>query len=309
LPVIPDVSLGNTTGDFPLLTTTTGAFRADSDGVLKTDPGLVLPGWPATSDGTIPDFPRDSIGGLQPIVINSNQTAGDPTTRLNLGVNLPATGTEAGAAGTPLPLSVDYFGNLGASESLEINFTPTLPGTGSSNESNMVIRNSTSVAEYTLTFGDSRAAGGTPASVAAISGAAHDPATGDLALTVAGGPFTLGIGQLGSRNGLTQLPDGFAPMSITKNGSPVGNLTTVEVDQNGDITATDDTGFTRLLYQIPLVDVPNLNGLLSRSNLIYQISPDSGSFFLWDAALDPRRVCRRLIDVSCAAMVSVSRAA
>ncbi len=125
--MIPQVSLGNNTGDTPLLMTTTGAFRTDSDGVLKTDSGLVLMGWPASSDGSIPTFPRDTIGGLEPIVINSNQTAGDPTTSMNLGVNLPATATEAGAAGTTLPLSVEYFGNLGTSiRSLDVTFTPTV---------------------------------------------------------------------------------------------------------------------------------------------------------------------------------------
>ncbi len=291
LPVIPEVSLGNSTGDTPLLMTTTGAFRTDSEGVLKTDSGLVLMGWPATSDGTIPTFPRDTIGGLQPIVINSNQTAGDPTTTMNLGVNLPATATEAGSAGTALPLSVEYFGNLGTSESLDVTFTPTVPGTGASNEWTMQIRDSASggalIGEYTLTFDDSRAAGGTLASVTVVSGGAYNPADGTLALTVAGGPISVGIGRLGDPNGLTQLSDGFAPVSITKNGSPVGNLTTVEVDQNGYITATYDTGFTRRLYQIPLVDVPNPNGLLSKNNQTYQVSPESGSFFLWDAGSGP----------------------
>src|SRR5690606_28327282 len=122
------------------------------------------------------------------------------------------------------------------------------------------------IGEYNLTFDDSQSAGGTLASVTVVSGGAYDSATGQLALTVAGGPLSVNIGRLGDPNGLTQLSDGFAPVSITKDGSPVGNLTSVEVDQNGYITATYDTGFTRRLYQIPLVDVPNPNGLLSKNN-------------------------------------------
>ena len=74
------------------------------------------------------------------------------------------------------------------------------------------------------------------------------------------------IGGLGDPNGLTQLSDSFAPTAITKNGSPVGNLTAVEVDEKGYINATYDTGFSRRLYQIPLVDVPNLNGLTALNN-------------------------------------------
>jgi flagellar hook protein FlgE len=95
--------------------------------------------------------------------------------------------------------------------------------------------------------------------------------------------MTVGIGRLGDPNGLTQLSDSFAPVSISKNGSPVGNLTTIEVDENGFVNATYDTGFTRRLFQVPIVDVPNPNGLDSMSNQSYQVSLDSGSFYLWDA--------------------------
>jgi flagellar hook protein FlgE len=291
LPVTPAVSLDNSTGTRPLMMTTTGAFRTDAEGVLRTESGLVLLGWEADADGTIPILPRDTVAGLQPVVINANQTAGDPTTQMNLGVNLPATDTEAGSSGNALPLSVEYFGNLGTSETLDITFTPTVPGTSSSNTWTMQIRDSAQagalIGEYTLVFDASRGNGGTLASVTVVSGGAYNAANGTLALTVAGGPLDMTIGRLGDANGLTQLSDSFAPTSITKDGSPVGNLTSVEVDANGYINATYDTGFTRRLYQIPLVDVPNPNGLIALNNQTYQVSPESGSFFLWDAGDGP----------------------
>ncbi len=291
LPVINEVALGNALSDTPLLMTRTGSFRTDAEGVMKTDSGLVLLGWAANADGTFPPNPRDTISGLVPIVINTNQTAGDPTTAMNLGVNLPATYTVAGSTAAPPPLSVEYFGNLGTSESLEVTFVPVVPATGASNQWTMQIRDSASggalIGEYGLTFDDSRGAGGTLAGVTVISGGAYNAADGTLSMTVDGGPMTVGIGRLGDPNGLTQLSDSFAPVSITKNGSPVGNLTTIEVDEKGYVNATYDTGFTRRLYQIPIVDVPNPNGLLSLSNQTYQVSPDSGSFFLWDAGSGP----------------------
>ncbi len=293
LPVTQEVYLGSSAGDRPMMMTTTGSFRTDSEGVLKTETGLVLLGWPADADGNVGVFPRDTAAGLEPIVINSNQTAGDPTTRMKLGVNLPATDTEVGASGNTLPLSVEYFGNLGTSETLDFTFTPNVPTTGTSpsNEWTMEIRDSASggalVGQYTLTFDDSRADGGTLASVTAVSGGAYDATTGELALTVDGGPLTLTIGKIGDPNGLTQLSDSFAPSSITKDGSPVGNLTAVEIDEHGFIKATYDTGFTRTIYQVPLVDIPNPNGLKSLSNQAYQVSPQSGSFFMWDAGDGP----------------------
>lgn len=291
LPVTQEVYADESPGTRPMMMTTTGSFRTDSEGVLKSETGLVLLGWPADADGNVATFPRDTSVGLEPVVINANQTAGDPTTQMKLGVNLPAVETEAGAEGSSLPLSVEYFGNLGTSETLEFTFTPNVPATGSSNTWTMQITDSASngsvVGEYTLSFDSSRADGGTLASVTVVSGGAYDSAAGTLDLTVAGGPLSLTIGGIGDPNGLTQLSDSFAPVSITKNGSPVGNLTGVEIDEHGFIRATYDTGFIRTIYQVPLVDVPNPNGLMSISNQAYQVSPQSGSFFMWDAGDGP----------------------
>lgn len=290
LPVIQSVDVG-INGDQPMMMTRTGAFRPDAEGVLRTDSGLVLLGWPANADGTIPTSARDTVGALRPVIVNANQQAGDPTTVMSLGVNLPATQTAAGTAGSSLPLSVEYFGNLGTSESLDVTFTPTVPGTGSSNTWTMEVRDSAQggavIGNYTLVFDDTRGAGGTLASVTVNSGGAYNAADGTLALTVAGGPLTVTIGQTGDPNGLTQLSDTFSPTAISKDGSPVGSLTGVEVDENGYLTATYDTGFIRRIYQIPLVDVPNPNGLLSLNNQTFQVSPQSGSFFLWDAGDGP----------------------
>jgi flagellar hook protein FlgE len=291
LPVTPYVGLNSGSGGNTLMMTTTGSFNPDANGILKTKSGLVLLGWPANADGTIPVLPRDTIAGLTPVVVNANQQAGDPTTKMKLGVNLPATQTVTGASGAALPLSVEYFGNLGTSETLEVTFTPTVPASGASNEWTLEIRDSAQggavIGEYTLTFDDTRGNGGTLANVTAVSGGAYNATDGTLALTVAGGPLTVSIGKLGDPNGLTQLSDTFAPTSITKDGSPVGNLTAVEVDENGFVLATYDTGFTRRLFQIPLVDVPNLNGLIALDNQTYEVSPNSGSFFLWDAGDGP----------------------
>lgn len=300
LPVIPSVALDNQMGSQPLMMTRTGAFRTDENGVLRTESGLVLLGWRANADGAIPVLPRDTASGLEPVVINANQTAGDPTTTMTLGVNLPAVDTEAGASGASLPLSVEYFGNLGTSETLNISFTPSVPAIGSSNTWTMVIRDSATlddpltaatdesiIGEYSLTFDDSRGSGGTLSSVSVLSGGSYDSTDGTLSLTVAGGPLTMKIGKIGDINGLTQLSDSFAPTSITKDGSPVGNLTAVEVDENGYVRATYDTGFIRTVYQIPLVDVPNPNGLTTLNNQTFQVSTSSGSFFLWNAGDGP----------------------
>jgi flagellar hook protein FlgE len=290
LPVMQKVDVG-AAGSPSLMMTTTASFYPDANGVLTSPSGLVLLGWPANDAGQIPNFPRDTTAGLVPVIVNANQQAGDPTTEITLGANLPATATMAGAGGAALPLTVEYFGNLGTSETLDISFTPTVPATGASNTWTMEIRDNAQggavIGEYTLVFDDTRGAGGTLASVTAVSGGAYNAADGTLALNVAGGPMTMTIGRIGEQGGMSQLSDTFAPTGITKNGSPVGTLTSVEVDEKGNVMATYDTGFTRRLYQVPLVDVPNLNGLVALDNQTYEVSPDSGAFFLWNAGDGP----------------------
>lgn len=291
LPVTSAVAVDAGSSDLPMMLMTTGSFRANENGILTSESGLVLMGWPANIDGTIPNFPRDTIAGLEPIQVNVNQFAGDPTTSMTLAPNLPATETEAGASGATQDLSIEYFGNLGTSETLSVSFAPTVPTTGSSNTWTMTIGDSASggatIGQYTLVFDSSRANGGTLASVTAVSGGAYNSTTGSIALTTGGGPLDLAIGQIGDPNGMTQLSDSFAPGTIDKNGSPVGNLTSVEVDENGHVHAVYDVGYTRVIYQVPLVDVPNPNGLIALNNQTYQVSPESGSFFLWDAGEGP----------------------
>ncbi|QFS84783.1 Flagellar hook protein FlgE [Roseivivax sp. THAF40] len=284
-----DVQAAN--GEPQMLLTTTGSFNTDENGYLVTTDGLMLLGWPAEPNGTIGTYPRDTSDGLEPVQINVNQFSGEPTTKVTLGLNLPATETYAGSSADPLVLSVEYYDNLGVSETLEITYTPTIPATGTSNTWTMVIEDSATpgvvIGEYELVFDDSRASGGTLASVTTVSGGAYDPATGGLIVNVAGGPVEITIGEIGASNGITQLSDSFAPLNISKDGSPVGNMTSVEIDENGMVHAYFDTGITRTIYQVPLVDVPNPNGLVKMDNQVYSPSFESGSFFLWDAADGP----------------------
>lgn len=291
LPVTREVEVNLGASDSTLLLSTTGSFRPDENGYLRTTSGLILMGWPADSNGTVPTFPRDTRVGLEPIRMNTNQFIGEPTTAMNLAMNLPATDTEAGSDGDPHELSIEYFDNLGKSARLSVSFAPTVPATGSSNEWTVTLTDGASggtvVGEYTLTFDDTRGAGGTLLSVTNTTGGVYNPTTGTFQINVAGGPIDVKLGGLGAPTGITQLSDAFAPVNITKNGSPAGNLTSVEIDPNGYVHASYDVGISRVIFQVPLVDVPNQNGLESLDNETYGITPDSGSFFLWDAGDGP----------------------
>ncbi|MFW2545443.1 flagellar hook protein FlgE [Primorskyibacter sp. 2E107] len=292
--MIPVVSQSqfNATGEPDLLLTTTGSFRLDENGYLANEAGYYLMGWPASPDGTIPTYPRDTTEGLEPIRFSQSLT-GDPTTAVEVALNLPATDTVEGSNGDSYYLSVEYFDNLGVSQSLAVSFTPTVPapGGGQSNEWTMTIADSAQagaiIGEYTIEFDDSRANGGQILAVTTVSGGAYDPLTGVSIVDVAGGPIAFNIGAVGENNGLSQLSDGFAPISISKDGSEVGNMVSVEVDANGFVSAMYDTGVSQVLYQVPLADLPNPNGMIPMDNQTFRPSTESGTYFLWDAGDGP----------------------
>ena len=312
IPVTTETALISQTADWPMNLATTGSFRTDANGYLVNSGGLVLMGWPASPDGRIPTFPRDTSDGLVPVQIQANQFAAEPTTAITLGVNLPATETEYLAEGDPLSLSVEYFDNLGTSQSLNVTYTPIVPAApGATNRWVLTITDSAQgdaiVGAYDITFDDTTGSGGTISSVAlaeldaggepilvsgnpgagTFAGDPYDAATGAFSVAAARGPIGITIGRPGEGTVMTQLSDSFAPTSITKDGFPVGNMTSIEIDGNGFLSANFDTGITRVLYQVPLVDVPNPNGLISLDNQTYMLSNESGSFFLWDAGDGP----------------------
>ncbi|MGZ9812531.1 flagellar hook protein FlgE [Pseudoroseicyclus sp. H15] len=294
MPVVshPDLVTEGDTLQMELVTT--GSFRLDAEGYLTTSDGAVLMGWPADADGSIPDFPRDSVNGLEGIQISASQFAAQPTSEITMGVNLPATATEAGSAGDTESVSIEYYDNLGKPQTLTVTYTPDVPAAGASNEWTMTITDDASgggvLGEYTLVFDDSAGFGGTLASVTPAAGSpAYDPATGTFVLSVANATqdVTVSIGKINDFSGMSQLSDVFAPNSITKDGAPPGTLTSVEVDANGYVHAYFDTGLARILYQVPLVDVPNPNGLHVGDNQRYTVSDESGSFYLWGAGAGP----------------------
>lgn len=294
LPVTTTAAIGGGNNQLPLMLTGTGSFRPDSDGLLRTSSGLVLMGWPADANGSIPVFPRDAIGGLQPVRVLSGAFAGNPTTRVNMAVNLPATATRPEGDGEPYALSMEYFSNLGTSETLNIVFEPTQDPSVATNT--WVIRftdpraGDAVVGEYTVRFNSGAPDGGTLAEVTrapTAPGGEYDPATGQFTLDLGDQFIQFNVGMPGQSDGLTQLASTFVPVAITKDGSATGNLVSVTVDENGYVRSVNDQGFSRIIYQVPLVNVPNQNGLRSLDNQTYQISQSSGPFFLWNAGDGP----------------------
>jgi len=293
LPVTPISAIGgaSSSGNLPLQLMTTGSFKPDSNGIVRTQSGMVLLAWPADPNGNVPSQSRDSVSGLVPVEVEYNQYAASRTDAVSMGVNLPATATQAGSAGTPFTIGIEYYDNLGAPQTLDATFTPTVPATGSSNQWDLVLTDSDSagavVGDFTIVFDATASAGGSILSVTPNAPGTYDPLTGLANVAVNGGPIDIEIGIPGTSSHLTQLSASFSPTSVTKNGSAVGSLVEVEIDESGFINALYDTGYSRVIYQVPLASVANPNGLNALDSQAFGISPDSGPFYFWDAGDGP----------------------
>ena len=285
---VTDLEGYNPAGSTKLALMTTGSFRPDAEGNLVNATGKVLLGVPANLDGSFPNFPRDSVDGLEPVNIFHNQFAANPTTEMTLALNLPSDDSVSDPLVGPHDLTVEYFGNLGQAESLSFGFEPT----GTANEWTMTVTDSQSddtVGKFTILFNATNVGGGQITSVTpdVAPGVDYDQDTGNITLPIGGGTMTVNIGGPNQSTGITQLDSSFAPSNIIKNGAATGNLTGVEVAQDGIVHAIYDTGMTRPIFQVPVIDVPNRNGLKASDSQTYEVSLESGGIFLWDAGTGP----------------------
>jgi flagellar hook protein FlgE len=282
--------------DFPLKLTTTGSFRPDDQGTLRTPTGFALLGYPADENGVVNVPNRESAAALRPVQIENLALASDPTTALTLAVNLPADDT-LDVTATQYQLPVEYFDNLGGSQTLTLNFdyTPAAGPTAVPNTWTVDILDSAqgnaSIYNATLVFDDTAGNGGellslTP-NTAAAGTVAFDGTTGVVGLQVASGQIDLNLGRLGTAEGLLQLSTDFTPINIDKNGSPAATITGIDITDEGFVEAIFDSGFRRTLYQIPVGAVPNPNGLRALDGQAFSITRQSGPIYFYDAGSGP----------------------
>jgi flagellar hook protein FlgE len=76
--------------------------------------------------------------------------------------------------------------------------------------------------------------------------------------------------------GLTQAAGAFNVSTVQQNGSPTGELTGVNIDANGFVIASFSNGQTQKMFQLPLANFTDPNGLLAVSGNAYQATLASG---------------------------------
>jgi len=248
--------------------TRAGSFLPDDNGFLRNGAGQYLEAWKLAPDGSLPNVNTTRFDDLQSVNVGNLLYGGSRTTQMSFSGNLPAQAV-TGDSFTTTPTFYDGLGNP-----LDIGLT--WAKTATANEWTLT---ATAPAGYTVA--------GSPMTVtfAATGPYAGMPVDG-LGNPVTPTPFTVtspatptadsfgfGVGNV------TQLNGDYVP-EVTGDGSKVGRVTTVDIDTSGKLWVLYDNGAKQALYQIPVADVTNPDGLVAQDGNTFTLGADSGALTL-----------------------------
>ena len=310
LPVTDIADVNRDAKDLPLKLLRTGSFRPDQNGVLQTNSGLALLGWPRLADGTYSTVQTE----LEPIQVDALSLSAERTESMDIKLNLDADA----ATNTVLPMPIEFYDTLGRSQYVDLVWTKT----ASLNEWRLEVwtqpyRTADNIIDsvpdkaFVVTFDDSPT--GTPGGLldieqysgtitidattgvrdysAATLGASTDwnTTTGIFTYnpTGTGGDIQINLGHVGSDGNVVQYSAESQVLSVDRDGSPASSLIAVEIDENGLMDAVFESGVRQTLYKIPIANVQNPNGLRALDGQSFALTRESGSVYFYDAGSGP----------------------
>ncbi len=255
--------------------TRAGDFQLDKNGYLVNSAGNYLQGWTVN-----PTTGVANQTSLAPIQIGQTQFNPVPTSDINLSANLPTTG-----GSTPVSSQVDIYDSLGNQHAVTLTWTPTGTNTWSVGLSSPDVSGST-IGSATVQFGTNGAPAGTIGSFSAASGLTASPATtnGPALLTFTanfgGGPqpVTLGLGNYGEANGVTQFAAStYSQGNLTQNGIPPGSFTGITTTASGNVVANYNNGQSQVVAQVPVITFANPDALQRQNGQAFTATSQSGN--------------------------------
>lgn len=271
--------------------TRNGDFDTDENGLLVNTEGMLLLGQRTNENGVVTATNSNDLNSLEPIDLNTISGSAGATKNVSLDINLPAdSALYTGAPADPTyTTALEVFDDLGISHTIEQTWYKTGVNTwqvdyadpyrtdlGSGSPATGTI----SPASQTIVFngdGSIDTIDGNPAQpfTATITGLTTSTGANDLS-------FNMDLGTQGLFDGLTQFssstdtPD-IEISNIDQDGVRFGQLSRIEVDNSGLVTALFDNGVRRPIYQIPVATFPNPDGLTSVKGTVYDENQNAGN--------------------------------
>lgn len=123
----------------------------------------------------------------------------------------------------------------------------------------------------------------TPVDIIWTNGASSSSVTFDFG--TAGDPSgTVGATQIGLTDGLSMFASDYTVAFVNQNGTEVGSLVGVNVDENGFVIASYNNGQSLRLFKVPLADFANPNGLAAITGNVFSETEVAGTVNLRQAS-------------------------
>ena len=264
--------------------TRAGAFRPDEQGYLRNTSGYYLQGWKLDAAGGYTN--TGSLNELEPVRLSGLTGTAVATTRLQVRANLQSTQealTGAYAAGDMATGTIEphfsrtfeIYDAQGGPHAITMGFAKTGANAW--------------VAEIYADPTDVTAANGLLASGniafnpdGSLDLANSDPALFDT-LNVAwanqagSSPIELELGSQDGLDGMTQFGSVSALIASNVDGGMLNNLVSVEVSEEGQVSAIFDDGTARAVFQLPIATFSNPDGMSRLPGNAYGVSQQSGN--------------------------------
>ncbi len=282
--------------------TRNGDFSTNEDGLLVNNEGMILLGQATDDSGDVTAANSSDLNSLEPIDLNAISGTAGATTEVEMDINLPADSDIYTGVGDPeYVTAIEIFDDLGVSHTVEQTWRKL-----DSNEWEVSYSN-----PYQTSLGSDSGDTGTlsPATQiitfngdGSINEIGIDDGTGtivysaaepfDISITglststgASDVTFELDLGTQGQFDGLTQFASNTSDpdieiSSIEQDGVRFGQLSGVEIDDTGLVTAVFDNGVRRPIYQIPIATFPNSSGLTNVSGTVYDENERAGNLNL-----------------------------
>ncbi len=297
----------------PYYYTRAGQFTPDADGYLQNAAGYYLQGWPVDSAGVVNANPTD-LNALEPIRVSGIAGGAEATARLSLSANLqsshevstavlngdydPADSTNNMASGAVTPdfqIPIQVYDSQGGLHTLTFSFLKQGPNQWYAEvhmPADQIVDNAPFVDGQLATgtvsftpFGQLDATNSTLPTTITIGATGAGGSEWDPSMGLATQTISLDMGGPGAPGGLTNYDSASVLGTSQIDGTPFGSLASVDVDDDGYVTAIFTNGLTRRIYQIPLATFGNADGLLSEQGGVYRLGPDAGALSMRGAGV------------------------
>ncbi|HTP52419.1 MAG TPA: flagellar hook protein FlgE [Anaeromyxobacteraceae bacterium] len=266
---------GSTDGQQGTFYTRDGSFTVDQNGYLVTQQGLMVQGFQANAAGALSSVPSN-------LQVNNIQAQPVATANVTVKANLDASATVPPAWDPTNPTgtsnfssSITVYDSLGAAHAVQIFYRDTGAGwewhamTDGGGLTGGTAGTLTQIANGTLTFNANGAL------TAYTQASAFNPlgATNPQALNF---DFGNPIGANGSTTGITQFAAASATTFVGQDGYSAGQLSSIQVGDNGTISGVFSNGQTRVLGQVAVAGFQADDQLQSMGGNLYAATPSAG---------------------------------